>query len=83
MKNKIIEIIGICVEPELAELRAQEIMNLYDNSLPYICPVCRGTGAVMNGYYNQTPGEWSTSDLSTEKCLSCEGTGIVWNNLLK
>ena len=32
MKAKIIDIIGHCMEPELAELQAEEIMNLYNDS---------------------------------------------------
>ena len=32
MKEKIIEILGVCIEPELAELKAKEIMNLCNDS---------------------------------------------------
>ena len=32
MKTKIIDIIGHCIEPERAELQAEEIMNLYNDS---------------------------------------------------
>lgn len=45
---------------------------------PHRCPVCNGNGLVDNGFYTQTSGTWSTSNVSHETCRSCGGTGIVW-----
>ena len=45
---------------------------------PYRCPVCDGSGIVPNGFYNQTSGQWSTTDATPDVCRSCNGTGIVW-----
>lgn len=41
------------------------------------CPVCGGNGLVDNGFYNQTSGQWVTSDSTPETCRSCNGTGYV------
>jgi predicted methyltransferase len=55
------------------------------------CPICEGTGLVMNGFYDQTSGFWSTTDCSSETCRSCNGKGYVevqsneeiFNNILR
>ena len=50
---------------------------------PYTCPVCGGNGLVPNGFYNQTTGNWSSTDATPETCRSCGGLGVVWyNNLI-
>ena len=41
------------------------------------CPVCGGNGIVPNGFYTQTTGQWATSDVTPDKCRTCQGTGIV------
>ena len=43
----------------------------------YRCPVCGGNGKVMNGFYNQVGGMWTTSNTSFEKCRSCNGKGVI------
>jgi uncharacterized cupin superfamily protein len=45
---------------------------------PHRCPICNGTGNVPNGFYNQTSGEWTTTDATPETCQTCSGRGIVW-----
>jgi len=45
---------------------------------PYRCPICGGNGIVPNGFYRQTSGQWSTTDIVPETCRTCNGTGIVW-----
>jgi DnaJ-class molecular chaperone len=42
---------------------------------PYTCPVCAGRGTVPPGFYG-----WISvaSMLTTEKCRSCDGKGLVW-----
>lgn len=47
---------------------------------PYRCPICGGNGLVPDGFYATVTGHWSTTDYTPEKCRSCNGTGIVWNN---
>ena len=42
------------------------------------CPVCGGNGLVPNGFYNTVTGIGSTTSITPEKCLSCNGTGIVF-----
>ena len=46
---------------------------------PHRCPVCGGNGKVGQGFYHQTSGQWWSSG-GTEKCQSCEGTGVVWSS---
>ena len=46
---------------------------------PYVCPVCRGTGLVKNGFY-ALGGTAST--LGCEPCRSCNGTGVIWDDAL-
>jgi len=41
MKAKIIEILGVCIEPELAELKAKEIMNLCNDSCSELLEACQ------------------------------------------
>ena len=48
------------------------------NNQPHRCPVCGGNGLVPNGFYRQTSGTWTTSDVTPETCRSCNGTGLVW-----
>ncbi|MDA3806306.1 MAG: hypothetical protein PF440_00190 [Thiomicrorhabdus sp.] len=43
------------------------------------CPICGGNGLVSRGFYNQTSGEWSTTDITPDVCRSCSGTGVVWD----
>ena len=45
---------------------------------PHTCPVCYGNGKVSNGFYNSTSGHWSTTDVTPEKCRSCDGSGVIW-----
>jgi len=33
MEKKIKEILGVCIEPELADLKTEELMELFDESL--------------------------------------------------
>ncbi len=47
------------------------------NLLVTACPVCNGNGLVPNGFYRQTSGNWMTTDLTPEKCRSCDGTGVI------
>ena len=54
----------------------------FPNPIPYRCPVCNGNGNVPNGFYNQVSGHWSVTDITPEKCRSCNGTGIVWHETL-
>lgn len=51
-----------------------------NQTIPFKCPVCGGSGNVPNGFYNQTSGQWSTSDVAPETCRSCNGGGIVWGS---
>jgi len=44
---------------------------------PYRCPVCYGTGTVPADFYSQIG---STTSTARERCRSCWGTGIVWDN---
>lgn len=54
------------------------IADVSKSLAPHRCPVCNGNGIVPNGFYMQTSGYWSTSNITPEKCRSCGGTGIVW-----
>lgn len=45
---------------------------------PHRCPVCGGNGQVMNGFYGQVGGEWTSGSTAFEQCRSCNGTGVVW-----
>ncbi len=71
-------------DPDYAESLKQgkaesDLMNLLS---PFCCPVCRGSGLVPNGFYRQISGRWDSTSTEPEKCRSCDGTGIVWSNLL-
>ena len=41
------------------------------------CPVCGGNGQVMNGFYNQVGGMWTSSNTNFETCRSCQGKGFI------
>lgn len=43
----------------------------------HVCPVCNGNGLVPNGFYNQTSGNWYSTDITPDTCKSCNGTGII------
>ena len=45
--------------------------------MPYKCPVCGGTGLVLNGFYSSTTGQWSSSSTVPETCRSCNGKGYI------
>ena len=47
---------------------------------PHVCPVCQGRGSVALGFYGTTTGFWSGSNLTTEPCRSCGGTGVIWTH---
>jgi hypothetical protein len=55
-----------------------EISYLSIRKTPHRCPICGGNGLVDNGFYNQTSGHWSTTDITPEQCRTCNGKGIVW-----
>ena len=43
------------------------------------CPVCNGNGLVSAGFYSHAGNEQYYTTLSTapEKCLTCDGKGII------
>lgn len=43
---------------------------------PYKCPICEGKGIVPGGFYHSV-GPYSTSNLTTEQCRSCNGKGVI------
>ena len=47
-----------------------------------ICPICRGKGKVIKGFYDYENEIMISTPLSeTEECRACKGLGIVWNNV--
>lgn len=50
---------------------------------PYRCPVCGGKGFVPSGFYSVFPYDQTTCTSLTEKCRSCNGSGIVWEEKRK
>lgn len=47
---------------------------------PFVCPVCYGTGQVANGFYTRVGvPDWSSASNIPERCQSCMGSGIVWS----
>jgi hypothetical protein len=45
---------------------------------PFLCPVCRGVGRVLLGFYEmKNPKIDDSGNVLLEACRSCEG-GIVW-----
>ena len=55
----------------------ESTIKISHNLQPYKCPICYGNGIVPDGFYNQTSGQWTSTGV-TEKCRSCNCTGIVW-----
>jgi hypothetical protein len=52
---------------------------LKEETKPFKCPVCGGTGSVPWHFYNGEFGMWGTGNISSNvSCRSCEGKGIVW-----
>jgi len=47
--------------------------------IPHRCPVCNGSGGVVQGFYS-TPGQpkFDSTSTSPETCRSCWGSGVVW-----
>ena len=45
---------------------------------PYRCPVCGGKGFVPSGFYSVFLDNSTACPTLTEKCRSCNGSGIVW-----
>jgi hypothetical protein len=48
--------------------------------MPYVCPVCKGKGLVLQGFYSPwgpLPVAGNT-DPAQESCRSCIGSGVVW-----
>jgi hypothetical protein len=46
--------------------------------IPFKCPICGGNGLVPHGFYNQTGGQFSSTDTTPETCRICNGSGIVY-----
>lgn len=46
---------------------------------PHKCPVCCGSGRVRLGFYSIPIGEASGTIPETEKCRTCDGSGVVWS----
>lgn len=44
---------------------------------PYKCPICGGKGIVPQGFYFNHE-QVKQAMLTTEKCMTCEGTGVIW-----
>ena len=47
------------------------------SKIPHKCPICGGSTKVPRGFYDQTSGQWSTTDATPEPCRACVN-GIVW-----
>jgi hypothetical protein len=47
--------------------------------IPYMCPVCMGTGLVSRppGIPGDVP-TWGASSMDHYRCNACGGTGVVW-----
>lgn len=45
--------------------------------IPYICPLCLGTGKVPSEFYNSYRIPFATSSCNLEKCRSCL-SGIIY-----
>jgi DnaJ-class molecular chaperone len=60
------------------EIENEEIIEERKCLIPHCCPVCGGNGLVPNGFYDQTSGVWSSTDITPETCRACGGTGIIW-----
>jgi len=48
---------------------------------PHTCPVCYGVGKVEAGFYNRLNSKTWTSSGGEIECSSCQGTGIVWEEV--
>ena len=60
-----------------------ETTEMGDEVQPFRCPVCGGNGLVSGGFYTQTSGVWSAATVRFEICKSCNGTGVIWRELIK
>lgn len=52
-------------------------INTNKNVKLYCCPVCYGRGLVPNGFYSEVVITIA-SDMTSETCRSCWGTGVLW-----
>ena len=50
---------------------------LNEQPIPYMCPVCGGTGQVQQGFYDPVNGQ--STAINYEQCRSCQGSGVVWS----
>lgn len=45
---------------------------------PHKCPICDGKGIVSAGFY--FPSRTGLSDKTSETCIQCSGSGIIWSS---
>jgi hypothetical protein len=59
----------------------EQPQKLYESERigPFMCPVCRGTGKVISGFYSMTAPIISEGTIVCDPCRSCNMQGIVWS----
>ena len=84
MKDKIIKIVGFGMEPERAELIAQQVLDLFAVS-GSICDRCNGQGWYSEhaaSYLHDEDGSCNGNCPIQVQCEKCYATGVIFNEQL-
>lgn len=78
LEHFILELSKVMTDSDLFRLLGDRL-KIMNKKTPHTCPICGGNGIVPNGFYSSLNETYTVISTAPEKCKSCNGTGIVWN----